>query len=54
MEEAVKIFKLHSAEDRLEAIYPQSSHDFPPTAREQAYQFIDRVLGDDGLLSPPN
>ena len=54
MEEAVKIFKLHSAEDRLEAVYPQSAHDFPPTAREQAYQFIDRVLGGDGLLSPPN
>jgi dienelactone hydrolase len=42
--QAVKIYRLMQAEDRLQAIYPDSAHDFPPDAREQAYGFIDSVL----------
>lgn len=44
MAQALKIYQLHSAEDQLGAVYPDSAHDFPPEAREQAYRFIDRVL----------
>lgn len=29
---------------RLEAVYPDRAHEFPPEAREQAYRFIDRHL----------
>ncbi|MFM8397576.1 MAG: alpha/beta hydrolase, partial [Pirellula sp.] len=44
MEQATRIYRLHSAQDKLQAIYPESAHDFPPEAREQAYRFIDRIL----------
>jgi hypothetical protein len=30
--------------DNLKAIYPNSAHDFPPEAREQAYRFIAEQL----------
>ena len=30
--------------DQLKAVHPDSAHDFPLAAREEAYQFIDRVL----------
>lgn len=42
--QADKIYRLMHAEDRLRAIYPESAHDFPADARQQAYQFIDFVL----------
>lgn len=42
--QADKIYRLMQAGDRLQAIYPESAHDFPPDARQQAYQFIDSVL----------
>ncbi len=42
--QADKIYRLMHTEDRLRAIYPESAHDFPPDARQQAYQFIDFVL----------
>lgn len=38
------IFGLYHATENLEAIYPDAGHDFPPEARLQAYQFIDRHL----------
>lgn len=44
IEQASRIYQMHSVESRLQAIYPDSSHDFPPQARQEAYQFIDRVL----------
>lgn len=44
IEQAMRIYRLHSAQDKLQAIYPESAHDFPPEAREQAYGFIDRIL----------
>jgi hypothetical protein len=30
--------------DRIVAIYPRASHDFPPDIRRQAYEFLDRHL----------
>lgn len=42
---AAEVYKFLNNPDRLKVIYPESNHDFPPTARWQAYQFIDKVLG---------
>ena len=44
IEESAKIFQLHKAQGHLKAIYPDSAHDFPPDARQEAYRFIDQVL----------
>ena len=44
IQQATGIYRLYSAQDKLQAIYPESAHDFPPEAREQAYRFIDRIL----------
>jgi dienelactone hydrolase len=41
---AQPIFELHKAPMALHAIYPDSPHDFPPAARQAAYEFIDRQL----------
>lgn len=38
------IYELFGREKQLQAIYPDSPHDFPPAAREQAYRFLDRYL----------
>ena len=38
------IYKLLGHPDNLAATYPESPHDFPPTARQQAYEFLDRHL----------
>jgi dienelactone hydrolase len=50
IEQASVIFRLYSAPGQLQAIYPDSAHDFPPEAREQAYSFIDRTLNLEGSL----
>lgn len=39
-----EIFNLLEAADRLEIVYPDCEHDFPPEIREEAYRFIDRIL----------
>jgi dienelactone hydrolase len=39
--------KAHAAE-KLKAIYPPGGHDFPEEAREEAYAFLDRWLGEAG------
>ena len=39
------IYALLGADDRLQIVYPDCSHDFPPAIRRQAYAFIDRILG---------
>lgn len=44
MAEAKKIYGLYDAAEKLVAIYPDSQHDFPPQAREDAYLFIDTQL----------
>lgn len=41
---AQPVFELHKAKSALNAIYPDSPHDFPPAARQAAYEFIDRHL----------
>ena len=44
IKEAEFVYKLLNADGRLQAIYPDSGHDFPPAARELAYQFLDEQL----------
>ena len=39
---AQPIFDLHGTSKNLQAVYPDSHHDFPNAAREQAYQFLDQ------------
>lgn len=41
---AERIYAWMQAGSNLEAIYPDSQHDFPEAARRQAYQFMDRIL----------
>lgn len=41
---AQPIYELYGHPDRLRAIYPESGHDFPPAAREEAYRFLDGQL----------
>ncbi|HYM12588.1 MAG TPA: alpha/beta fold hydrolase [Bryobacterales bacterium] len=37
--------KIFHAADRLAVVHPDAQHDFPPPAREQAYQFLEKWLG---------
>jgi hypothetical protein len=39
---AMPVYRLHEASVKLEAVYPDAGHDFPPDIREKAYAFIDR------------
>lgn len=41
---AGEVFALYDAESRLQAVYPDCEHDFPPLIREAAYEFIDKSL----------
>ncbi|MDR3618057.1 MAG: alpha/beta fold hydrolase [Paludisphaera borealis] len=38
------VYRLFHAEDDLQAVHPDAEHSFPPTAREAAYEFLDRRL----------
>jgi len=42
---AMPAYALFNKPDNLAAIYPDCAHDFPPEAREAAYNFIDTHLG---------
>lgn len=42
--DAEPIFKLFGHRDNLQAVHPDSKHDFPDAERQQAYEFLDRVL----------
>ena len=42
---ASTVYRLLGAGERIVAVYPPGGHGFPPEAREDAYRFIDRVLG---------
>lgn len=44
MQAAAPIYELHGQRDHLQAIYPESPHDFPTEARNKAYEFLDRHL----------
>ena len=41
---AEPIFNLLGNSDNLQAVHPDSAHDFPDTERQHAYHFLDRVL----------
>ena len=41
---AREVYQLLGAEDRLEVRHPESGHDFPVPVRNEAYEFMDRVL----------
>jgi predicted dienelactone hydrolase len=38
------IYRLHAKLDNLQAVYPDSPHDFPDHTRRQAYEFLDHHL----------
>ncbi len=42
-----EVYRLLGAEQRFVVQYPDSEHDFPLATREQAYEFLQRVLGDE-------
>lgn len=44
MAAARTVYKLHGAAEHLAAYYPPGKHAFPPEARKQAYEFLDRHL----------
>lgn len=39
------VYDFLKVKDKLQAIYPDSGHDFPTQVRFEAYEFIDRILG---------
>jgi len=41
---AATVYDLHGKRENLQAIYPESPHDFPTDARRQAYVFLDKYL----------
>ncbi len=41
---AATVYELLGKHDNLQALYPESQHDFPDVARKQAYDFIDLQL----------
>jgi dienelactone hydrolase len=40
------VYALLGAEGNLVVVHPDCGHSFPPEAREKAYEFVDRVLGE--------
>ena len=42
--ESSKVYRLYGVPERIRAIYPESAHDFPPAARQEAYRFLDQML----------
>ena len=44
IEAATPVYKLLGHPERLEAVYPDAEHDFPPEQRQSAYKFLDRIL----------
>jgi acetyl esterase/lipase len=39
------VYDLHAAGDRLVASYPDAEHDFPDAQRQEAYRFLERIVG---------
>ena len=44
IQESSRVYRLYGVPERLGAIYPESAHDFPPAARQEAYRFLDQML----------
>jgi len=53
IQEVRKVYRFFRAEDNLRVIYPDAAHDFPPSAREEAYLFMDRFLKTGSSIEPP-
>jgi len=49
MQSAAPIYKLFGRVDALQAVYPESKHDFPPAARRRTYEFLDTHLRGEEL-----
>lgn len=43
---AKPIYDLYGAADKLQALYPDCGHDFPPEIREAAYRFLSESLAE--------
>jgi len=41
---AQEVYHFLGADDKLQVRYPDAEHDFPVKTREEAYQFIDKIL----------
>lgn len=48
MDAARSVYRLYGAAEHLAAHYPPGKHAFPPDARRQAYEFVDRYLKQQG------
>ena len=44
IQESSRVYRLYGVPELLGAIYPESAHDFPPAARQEAYRFLDQML----------
>jgi dienelactone hydrolase len=44
IEESQKVYDLLGAGDKLRAVYPDAAHDFPPTIREEVYEWLIKQL----------
>jgi pimeloyl-ACP methyl ester carboxylesterase len=42
--QALPVYSIFRAADRLVAVYPDAGHEFPPDIRQKAYEFLDRGL----------
>jgi acetyl esterase/lipase len=42
---AAAVYELLGVPENIEVRYPDCEHDFPPEMRQEAYRFIDRVMG---------
>jgi hypothetical protein len=38
-----RVYRFFGVGDPLRVIYPEAEHNFPPDAREAAYQFVDQI-----------
>jgi hypothetical protein len=41
---ASSVYELLGVPEKLQAIYPDSAHDFPAEARDTAYKFLEQHL----------
>lgn len=46
IERVSEVYRFFHAENKLQVRYPKAEHDFPEKIREEAYQFIDYILGN--------
>lgn len=45
---AATVYRLLGHEDRIQAVYPEGGHGFPPDARAASYQFLDGIMKPTG------